>query len=194
MKGLTCVLLLVFVSYRCKGKNSCAVLYRGILIMWSDFACPANQHPKSTIKKKSPETFAHLENFSKMCLPCLIIIRSCYFDYRLNKPFTYSRCVICVSCSVHLISAYYVHKGPWAFLSYPQINGVGKSDHMGECPACDWSCWCGTAKLSHSWEISRYSTRKQCTTSVVVSYAAVFSSVTQRSLRDGTKNGCVGDY
>ena len=47
----------------------------------------------------------------KMCLPCLIIIQSCYFDYRINKPFTCSRCVICVSCSVHLISTYYVRKG-----------------------------------------------------------------------------------
>ena len=66
-----------------------------------------------------------------MCLPCLIIIQSCYFDYRINKPFTYSRCVICVSCSVHVISAYYVRKGLWAFyLHYPQINGVSKPDHM----------------------------------------------------------------
>ena len=31
------------------------------------------------------------------------------------------------------------------------------------------------------------------TLAMLVSYAAVFSSVTQR-LRDGTKNGCVGDY
>ena len=28
----------------------------------------------------------------------------------------------------------------------------------------------------------------------LVSYAAVFSSVTPGALRDGTKNGCVGDY
>ena len=34
-----------------------------------------------------------------MRLPCLIIIQSCYFDYTINKPFTCSRCVICVSCS-----------------------------------------------------------------------------------------------
>ena len=33
--------------------------------MWPEFACSANQHSKSTIKKKSPQTFAHLANFSK---------------------------------------------------------------------------------------------------------------------------------
>ena len=34
-----------------------------------------------------------------------------YFDYRINKPFTCSRCKICVSCSVHVISTYYTRKG-----------------------------------------------------------------------------------
>ena len=33
--------------------------------MWSELSCPANQHPKSTIKKKSPRTFAHLVNSSQ---------------------------------------------------------------------------------------------------------------------------------
>ena len=33
--------------------------------MWSELSCPANQHPKSTIKKKSPQTFAHLVNSSQ---------------------------------------------------------------------------------------------------------------------------------
>ena len=39
-----------------------------------EFVCSANQHPKSTGKKKSPQTFVHLD------LPCLIIIQSSYFD------------------------------------------------------------------------------------------------------------------
>ena len=47
---------------------------------------------------------------------CLIIIHSCYFDYRIDKPFTASRCVICISCSPHLSSTYYVRKGAWAFI------------------------------------------------------------------------------
>ena len=34
--------------------------------MWLEFVCPANQHPKSKIKKKkSPRTVVHLVNFSK---------------------------------------------------------------------------------------------------------------------------------
>ena len=33
--------------------------------MWLEVAHPANQLPKRTIKKKSPQTFAHLMNFSK---------------------------------------------------------------------------------------------------------------------------------
>ena len=35
--------------------------------MWSEFACPANQHTKSTIKNK---IFAPREFLPKMCLPC----------------------------------------------------------------------------------------------------------------------------
>ena len=38
-------------------------------VMWSEFAFPANhQHPKNTIKEKSPHTFAHLVNFSNKCV------------------------------------------------------------------------------------------------------------------------------
>ena len=38
------------------------------LSTWSELVCSANQHPKSTIKKKSPQTFAHIGNFSKQCV------------------------------------------------------------------------------------------------------------------------------
>ena len=47
----------------------------------------------------------------QICRPCLIMIKCCYFDYRINKPFACSRCVICVSCSVHVISTCYARKG-----------------------------------------------------------------------------------
>ena len=36
---------------------------------------------------------------------------------RIDKPFTCSRCLICTSCSVHVISTYYVRKGSWPFLN-----------------------------------------------------------------------------
>ena len=65
------------------------------LIMWSEFPCPANQHPKNTIKKKSPHT-SWISQY--VCPP--IVWKSCYFDCRINKPFAFSPCTICVSCSV----------------------------------------------------------------------------------------------
>ena len=96
---------------------------REVHTTWSEFACPANQHPESTVKKKAHNPLRTPLISPKTCLPCLIIIRSCYFDYRINKPFICSRWVICVSCSVHSISTYYVCQGSWAFyLNYPQIN------------------------------------------------------------------------
>ena len=49
----------------------------------------------------------------------------------MNKLFACSHCMICVLCSVHLKSTYYVRKGLWAFyLNNSQVNGVKKSDHM----------------------------------------------------------------
>ena len=56
---------------------------------WSKFPCPANQHLKSTCAPRP---------FPQVCLPCLIIIQSCYCDYRINKTFVCSRPLICVSC------------------------------------------------------------------------------------------------
>ena len=85
---------------------------------------PSQSVPKKHNQEKSPQTFAHLVNFSEMCPPCLIIIQSCYCDYRINKPSTYSRCVICVSCSVHLISTYYVRKKSEAFFSTNHITFI----------------------------------------------------------------------
>ena len=41
----------------------CAFLFKGVAA--HGFVCSANQHPKSTVKKKGPQTFAHLMNFSK---------------------------------------------------------------------------------------------------------------------------------
>ena len=74
--------------------------------------------PSQSASGKHNQEKAHIPlRTSKMCLSCLIIIQSCYFDYRINKPFICSRCVICVSCSVHLNSTYHVREGSWSFLS-----------------------------------------------------------------------------
>ena len=57
---------------------------------------------QSAFGKHNQEMKAHIplrtSRISKkqMCRPCLIIIKSCYFDYRINKPFIRnSRCLIC---------------------------------------------------------------------------------------------------
>ena len=95
--------------------------------MWLEFAdrsllFSANQHPKSTIEKKAQIPLWHTWNFSSMCLPCLIIKNSCYFDSRINKHFTCSRCMIRISCSVHVISMYYMSKGFLFHCNCPHIS------------------------------------------------------------------------
>ena len=59
---------------------------------------------------------ARREFLKQGCRPCVIVLKSCYIDYRINKPSTCSRCLICVSYSVHVISTYYVRKASWPFL------------------------------------------------------------------------------
>ena len=49
-------------------------------------------HSQSALEKdnreKKPTNLCTPGKFLKqMCLPHLIIIKSCYFDYRINKPF-----------------------------------------------------------------------------------------------------------
>ena len=89
----------------------------------------ANQHPESTIKKKSPQTFAHLVNFSKNFCNVWEPYNLVILAIEWKKTFECSRCEICVSCCVHLKSTYYARKESWAFyLNYPQINEVGKID------------------------------------------------------------------
>ena len=56
---------------------------------------------KAQSRNKIPHTFAHLVNsLEQMSRPCLIISKSCYFEYRINKPFhvfslLYLRFVFC---------------------------------------------------------------------------------------------------
>ena len=72
-----------------------------------------------------------------MCLPCLINRKSCYFDYRINKLFTQSCCLVRISYSAHMMLTYYMymHKGSSYKLlnlkQYPQINKVRKTDCVG---------------------------------------------------------------
>ena len=68
---------------------------------------------------------------SHNCPPCLIIIQSCYFDYKINKPFAYSlhdlRFML-YSLNLDVLRAQRIIG--YFNLNYPQINGGGKSDHV----------------------------------------------------------------
>ena len=60
-----------------------------------------------------------LKNMSAM----FDIIHSCSFHWRIDKSFPCSRCVIYVSCNVHLISTTTtVRKGSWTFLPLLRTN------------------------------------------------------------------------
>ena len=72
---------------------------------------------KQNQEKKPTYLCTPCEFLKQTCQPCQIIIQSCYFDYRINKPYACSRCMICILCSVLMIFLHYVCKGSWAFLS-----------------------------------------------------------------------------
>ena len=83
-------------------------------------------HENHNQEKKPTHLCAPREFLKKMCLPCLIITQSCYFHYRINTLRVLSLRVL-----RFVFSTYYVRKGSWTFyLEYPQINEVGKSDHV----------------------------------------------------------------
>ena len=83
---------------------------------------------KAQSRQESPQTFAHLENFTqKMCPPCLIIIQSCHFDYKSTNPLrllaawsAFSWCERATRAKDHRLF----------YLNYPEINEVGKSYHV----------------------------------------------------------------
>ena len=89
-------------------------------------AClPSQSASEMHNQEKSPQTFTRLVNFSKNM--------SAMFDNHFNKLFTCSRCVTCVSCSVHLISMSRCATcakdyGLFLNLNYPQISEIGKSE------------------------------------------------------------------
>ena len=98
----------VIIEAQCNEVGTIPLHVIGVRLL-SQSAFPKVQSSKK--EKKIPQTFAQLVHFSKMCLPYLRIIQSCYFDYRMKQLFACSRCKICVSRSVHLKSTYYVRKG-----------------------------------------------------------------------------------
>ena len=80
----------------------------------SEFASPANQNPKGTIKKKKAhKPLRTSENFTQKISPsCLIIIQSCYFDYKMNTAFRLiSLRDVCFALCSRDLEANYVRKG-----------------------------------------------------------------------------------
>ena len=82
---------------------------------------------KAQSRKKKPTYLCALREFPQKCLPCLIIMQSCYCDYRINKTLSPLdlRSLLCsrdldVLRTQRIIGFY---------LNYPQINELGESDH-----------------------------------------------------------------
>ena len=72
----------------------------------------ANRHPNN--QEKNPTNFEFPN--TEMCPPCLMIMQSCYCDYRINKTFASSRCAILFTRSS----------------TCTHTNDVGKPCHAGE--------------------------------------------------------------
>ena len=67
----------------------------------------------------------------KLCLPCFIIMQSCYYDYRINKTFVCSRSWSAFWTLVTLSPRTTHAKNSGLFYrNYPQIIEVGRSDHL----------------------------------------------------------------
>ena len=87
---------------------------------WQNISCDWSCQPsQSASEKHDQERKAHMplrpswisfKKLKKMCLPCLLILQSCYFDYRTNTSFACSRCVICLSCDLDELRAESTHK------------------------------------------------------------------------------------
>ena len=87
-------------------------------------------YPKSTVKKIKAHKPLRTSRISQKFRPFLIIIKSCYFNCRINKPFACTRCSVFLSLFTwsRRITRAKDHR-PF-YLNYQQINGGRNSDHM----------------------------------------------------------------
>ena len=88
-------------------------------------------------KKKATFLCAPRELLKKMCWPCLMIIQSCYSDYRMNKAFTCSHCVICISCSVNSILTFLRMQRIIGFFILITQKWMRSGNHISR---CIWGC------------------------------------------------------
>ena len=90
---------------------------------------PSQSASKKHNQEKKPTNLCAPRAFLKrMCLPCLIIIHSCYFDYRISKPFACSRMFRSLLTWSRRTTRPKDHR-LFLNLNYPQINEVEKADH-----------------------------------------------------------------
>ena len=88
--------MLVFVAFQLKCNSHKCLTVSPLSLVW--LSLPSQSAPESR-KKNKPTSLCTLHEFlNQMCQPCLIITQSSHFDYRINKPFSHSCCLICVSC------------------------------------------------------------------------------------------------
>ena len=93
--------------------------------MWTEFASPANQHPKSTITQKTNKK-AHKPLHTSWICPKMsrmfdnhIVIS----DNKMKKTFR-----MLTMCDLRVLRAQRIMG--FFYFNYPQINEVGKSDHV----------------------------------------------------------------
>ena len=106
--------------FRAHRRNTCHPIH-----VIRDCLASQSAHEKHNQEKKPTNLCAPHWIPHNICLPCLIIMQYCSSDYGINKPFAYTRYVICVSCmlcsrDLDVLRAQRI----MGFLSYPQINEV----------------------------------------------------------------------
>ena len=90
---------------------------------WSLIACPANQHPKSTIKnKKTHEPLRTSWISQTICWPCLKIIKFSYFDFCMFLLYD-----LCFVLSLHDLQVLGVQRIMGFFILITRVCTVLKS-------------------------------------------------------------------
>ena len=115
----------------CLGEISALVTLRVRRLLWSNPSLSDKNDPclpSQSASEKHNQAHNPLRTLW-MCRPCLMIIKSSYFDYQINKPFTLDLFCALFTWSWHTTCA----KDHWCLFlknqNYPQISEARKSYH-----------------------------------------------------------------
>ena len=102
--------------------------------MWLEFACPANQHPKSTIKKKKPR---------KLCTSCEFFNRQTFCVFSLcDLCFVQCSFDLGVLCAQRIIGCFIMKsENPVTLISCHLLiyfSGPCQTDHAKHCAESAW--------------------------------------------------------